>query len=160
MFQPVHHCSDAYYTGMDKNSLNLDPESIAEQIAATPLAKDGYLNRLIASLKACGSFPHQQCYAAVLMARIDPWGNVYPCLEQHVSVGSIRETDFRTIWNSERNRKERQRLAADRPCSCWYNNTALIGYYGNLLQKTRIQSLWDLARHNVACRTPAVVSDK
>jgi MoaA/NifB/PqqE/SkfB family radical SAM enzyme len=145
---------------MDENNLHLDPELIAEQIDATQLAKDGYLTRLIDSLKTCGSFPHQQCFAAVLMARIDPWGNVYPCLEQHVSVGSIRETDFRSIWNSERIHKERQHLASDRPCNCWYNNTALIGYYGGLLKKSRIQSLWDLARHNITCHTPAVSPSK
>lgn len=160
LFQPVHHCSDAYYTGMDEGSLQLDPEVVADQIAATPLANDGYLTRLIDSLKASGSFPHQQCFAAVLMARIDPWGNVYPCLEQHVSVGSIRNTDFKTLWNSARIHKERRKLASDRACSCWYNNTALIGYYGNWLQKTRIQSLWDLARHNVTCRIPAISADK
>lgn len=160
LFQPVHHCSDAYYTGMDESDLHLDPELIAEQIEATPLSKDGYLNRLIDSLKAHGSFPQQQCFAAVLMARIDPWGNVYPCLEQHVSVGSIRQSDFKTIWNSQRIQRERDQLATDRPCSCWYNNTAIIGHYGNLLKKTRIQSLWDLARHNVTCRVPAVSSGK
>ena len=160
LFQPVHHCSEAYYTGMDENTLYLDPELIADQINATPLANDGYLKRLIESLKACGSFPHQQCYAAVLMARIDPWGNVYPCLEQHASVGSIRETDFRSIWNSEFINKERKHLASDRTCRCWYNNTALIGHYGNLLKNTQIQTLWDLARQNVACNVPAVFSGK
>ena len=160
LFQPVHHCNEAYYTGMDKNTLYLDPELIADQINATPLANDGYLKRLIESLKACGSFPHQQCYAAVLMARIDPWGNVYPCLEQHASVGSIRKTDFRTIWNSEFINKERKHLASDRTCRCWYNNTALIGHYGNLLKNTQIQTLWDLARQNVACNVPAVFSGK
>ncbi|MGD9415737.1 MAG: hypothetical protein PVJ18_12335, partial [Desulfobacterales bacterium] len=56
--------------------------------------------------------------------------------------------------------QERQQLAADRPCSCWYNNTALIGHYGNLLEKTRIQSLWDLARHNITCHVPAAISGK
>ena len=160
LFQPVHHCNDAYYTGMDEGSLHLDPELIAAQIDDTSLANDGYLTRLIDSLKTCGSFPHQQCFAAVLMARIDPWGNVYPCLEQHVSVGSIRESDFKTIWNSQRIQSERRQLAAERPCNCWYNNTALIGHYGNLLEKTRIQSLWDLARHNVTCHAPAVFSGK
>jgi MoaA/NifB/PqqE/SkfB family radical SAM enzyme len=160
LFQPVHHCSEAYYTGMDDSSLHLDPELIAAQIESTPLAKDGYLNRLIDSLKTTGVFPRQQCYAAVLMARIDPWGHVYPCLEQHVSVGSIRESDFKTIWSSKRIRDERQHLSADRPCNCWYNNTAIIGHYGNLLKKTRFESLWDLARHNVTCHTPAVSSGK
>jgi hypothetical protein len=36
----------------------------------------------------------------------------------------------------------------------------LIGHYSNLLEKTRIQSLWDLARHNVTCHVPAVISGK
>jgi hypothetical protein len=94
------------------------------------------------------------------MARIDPWGNVYPCLEQHVSVGSLRKTDFQSIWNSEFINKEREHLASDRSCRCWYNNTALIGYYGNLLEKTRIQLLWDLVRHNVTCHVPSVLREK
>lgn len=138
LFQPVHHCQEAFYTGMDTDALYLDPQLISEQITGTPLENAIYLKRLVESLKTCGMFPYHQCYAAVLMARIDPWGNVYPCLEQHVSLGSIRETDFRSIWNSEFSSKERQKLAFDRPCRCWYNNTALIGYYGNLLEKTRI----------------------
>jgi hypothetical protein len=29
-----------------------------------------------------------------------------------------------------------------------------------LLEKTRIQSLWDLARHNVTCHAPGVISEK
>jgi MoaA/NifB/PqqE/SkfB family radical SAM enzyme len=160
LFQPVHHCREAYYTGMDKTALYLDPQLISEQISGTPLQKDNYMKRLVESLKTCGTFPHHQCYAAVLMARIDPWGNVYPCLEQHVSVGSIRETDFQSIWKSEFIDKEREHLASDRSCRCWYNNTALIGYYGNLLEKTRIQLLWDLVRHNVTCHVPAVFSGK
>ena len=156
LFQPVHQCSEAYYTGMDESTLYLDPGMIAAQIKSTPLANDGYLKRLIESLKTTGAFPRQQCYAAVLMARIDPWGNVYPCLEQHVSVGSTRETDFPTIWNSERIDRERKKLACERPCTCWYNNTAIIGHYGNLLEKTRIHKFWDPAPHNVTCPTPAV----
>jgi MoaA/NifB/PqqE/SkfB family radical SAM enzyme len=160
LFQPVHHCREAYYTGMDKTALYLDPQLISEQIRGTPLEKDNYMKRLVESLKTCGAFPHHQCYAAVLMARIDPWGNVYPCLEQHVSVGSIRETDFQTIWKSEFINKEREHLAFDRECRCWYNNTALIGYFGNLLEKTRIQLLLDLVRHNVTCHVPSVFGRK
>jgi MoaA/NifB/PqqE/SkfB family radical SAM enzyme len=160
LLQPVHHCNDAFYTGMDEAELYLDPEVIAREIADTPLAKDGYMNRLIESLKSCGSFPHHQCYAGVMMARIDPWGNVYPCLEQHSRVGSIREKDFGAIWSSEVLSRERKRLANHRTCRCWYNNTALIGHYGNLLKKTRIQMVWDLARQNIGCYLPWVFSEK
>jgi MoaA/NifB/PqqE/SkfB family radical SAM enzyme len=160
LLQPVHHCNDAFYTGMDESELYLDPEVIAEQIADTPLAKSGYMSSLIESLKFRNSFPHHQCYAGVMMARIDPWGNVYPCLEQHSRVGSIREKNFRTIWNSEVLNHERKRLAKHRTCRCWYNNTALIGHYGSLLEKTRIKLLWNLVRYNVTCHVPAILSGK
>ena len=160
LLQPVHHCNDAFYTGMDQTELYLDPRVMAEQIAETPMEKDGYMQRLIESLTTCGSFPHHQCHAGVMMARIDPWGNVYPCLEQHVRVGSLREKDFRSIWNSDVLNRERQRLATSRTCRCWYNNTALIGYYGKLLAKTQIPMLWDLLRHNIACHVPAIFLGK
>ena len=160
LLQPVHHCNDAFYTGMEETELYLDPQVIAEQIADTPLANNGYMSRLIESLKSCGAFPHHQCYAGVMMARIDPWGNVYPCLEQHSRVGSIREKDFRTIWNSEVLNRERKRLTNHRTCRCWYNNTALIGHYGNLLKNSRIQIVWDLARQNIGCYLPSVLSEK
>jgi len=160
LLQPVHHCNDAYYTGMDEAELYLDPRVIAREIADTPLENDGYMKRLIESLKSCGSFPHHQCYAGVMMARIDPWGNVYPCLEQHSRVGSIREKNFGTIWNSEVLSRERKRLANHRTCRCWYNNTALIGHYGNLLKNSRIQMLWDLARQNIGCYLPRIFSEK
>jgi MoaA/NifB/PqqE/SkfB family radical SAM enzyme len=160
LLQPVHHCNDAFYTGMDETELCLDPRVIAEQIAETPMENDGYMKRLIESLTTCGSFPYHQCNAGVMMARIDPWGNVYPCLEQHVRIGSVRELDFRTIWNSSVFNRERKRLATNRTCRCWYNNTALIGYYGKLLEKTQIPTMWNLLRHNVACRVPAIFLGK
>ena len=160
LLQPVHHCNDAFYTGMDEAELYLDPQVIAREIADTPLENDGYMKRLVESLRSCGSFPHHQCYAGVMMARIDPWGNVYPCLEQHSRVGSIREKGFRTIWNSEVLNQERKRLANHRTCRCWYNNTALIGHYGNLLKNTRIQMLWDLTRNHIGCYLPSVFSEK
>jgi len=136
LLQPVHHCSDAFYTGLDEAELCLDPRVIAREIADTPLENDGYMKGLIDSLRSCGSFPHHPCYAGVMMARIDPWGNVYPCLEQHVRIGSIRERGFRTVWNSDLLNRERKRLANNRACRCWYNNTALIGHYGSLLKNT------------------------
>jgi MoaA/NifB/PqqE/SkfB family radical SAM enzyme len=108
---------------------------VAEQISGTQLEGDGYLQQLIQSMRSRGTFPRQACFASILMARIDPWGTVYPCLEQHRAIGSLRESDFRTIWNSPRTARERQRLASERTCSCWFNNTALIGHYGELLSK-------------------------
>jgi len=160
LLQPVHHCTDAFYTGMDETDLKIDPEILARQVVDTPFANDNYIKRLINSLKTSDSFPHQNCYAGVLMARIDPWGNVYPCLEQHVCIGSVRENDFQTIWNSDNFDKERKRLASNRPCSCWYNNTALIGHYGKLLGSTPGKALKDLAQNTFLGNLPSVFSEK
>ena len=66
-----------------------------------PLAREMYVKPLLKSFRENGDLPQNPCYAGVLMVRIDPWGKVYPCLEQHVCVGSIKEADFRTIWNSD-----------------------------------------------------------
>lgn len=160
LLQPVHHCTDAFYTGMDDTDLKIDPDTLARQVVGTPFANDNYIKQLIHSLKTSGSFPHQSCYAGILMARIDPWGNVYPCLEQHACLGSVREHGFQAIWNSENFEQERKRLAYNRACRCWYNNTALIGHYGRLLGNTSIRSLKDLAQHTLLDSQPSVFSEK
>lgn len=160
LLQPVHHCTDAYYTGLDDTDLKIDPDVLADQVAGTPFARDNYIKRLIKSLKTTGFYPHQSCYAGVLMARIDPWGNVYPCLEQHVRIGSVRENDFKTIWNSEPFQQERRRLAGHRPCRCWYNNTALIGHYGKLLGSTPAKAVKKLTQHPVIDALPSGFSEK
>ena len=147
LLQPVHHCHDSYYTGLSQNNLRLDPKVILDQIRGTLLENDGYLQQLTISLKQTGMYPNQHCYAGVLMVRIDPWGNVYPCLEQHVCVGSLRHQDFETIWKSDVFARERERLHLDRPCNCWYNNTALIGHYGMLLGKTGSTALTETVRN-------------
>jgi MoaA/NifB/PqqE/SkfB family radical SAM enzyme len=138
LLQPVHLCRDAYYDVTRSESLNLDPAVLLREIQGTPWARDGYLPGLIRSLKKTGAFPRRPCYAGVLMARIDPWGSVYPCLEQHVRIGSIREQDFGFLWRSEAFNRQRRFLSSARPCVCWYNNTAVIGHYGSLLKQTRL----------------------
>jgi MoaA/NifB/PqqE/SkfB family radical SAM enzyme len=136
LLQPVHHCRDAHYHGADETAFDLDPAVIADQLRGTPMARDRYMQQLVAGLTQTGSFPAVPCFAGVLMARIDPWGNIYPCLEQHVRIGSLREKGFRAVWNSAAFEAERRRLASNRPCRCWYNNTAMIGHYGALLNRT------------------------
>jgi MoaA/NifB/PqqE/SkfB family radical SAM enzyme len=143
LLQPVHLCREAFYTGTDEAVFELDPSVIAEQLRGTPMEGDRYMQLLVASLRETGSFPVVPCHAGVLMARIDPWGNVYPCLEQHVRIGSVREAGFRSVWRSRAFDAERRRLAADRPCRCWYNNTAMIAHFGALLMKTTPEHLAD-----------------
>jgi hypothetical protein len=80
------------------------------------------------------------------MVRIDPWGNVYPCLEQHVRIGSVREHDFWTIWNSNAFNHARIQIASNENCRCWYNNTAMISHYGKALFHTTIPGLKKLSQ--------------
>jgi len=136
LFQPVHHCRDSYYTGLQEAALSLDASVICGQLQGTPMASDPYMRGLVTSLNECGAYPSIPCYAGVLMARIDPWGNVYPCLEQHVCVGSVRRDAFSAVWNSKPFDDERKRLASSRTCHCWYNNTALIGHFGTLIKNS------------------------
>ncbi len=138
LLQPVHHCGDSYYTGMQPADLTLDPDVLSEQLRGTPLAGDNYMGTFIKSLRTAGTYPDLRCFAGVLMARIDPWGNVYPCLEQHEKIGSIKNRSFRNLWQSATFNQARDRLRSQRACRCWYNNTALIGYFGGLLSKTTL----------------------
>jgi MoaA/NifB/PqqE/SkfB family radical SAM enzyme len=137
LLQPVHNCGDAFYTGMRSGELTLNPSVLEDQVRRTPLLRDGYMRTLITSLREeGGAYPDNRCYAGILMARIDPWGNVYPCLEQHVKVGSVCGRTFASVWQSAAFAAERERLRTRRTCRCWYNNTALIGFYGDRLRKT------------------------
>jgi len=136
LIQPVHHCPTAYYAGEDPSAFTLDPERLSHEISGLPLARDGYVKGLIKSLRQTGEFPHHRCHAGLLMVRIDPWGNVYPCLEQHVRVGSLRDEGFKALWHSDRFDRVRREIAGNGHCSCWYNNTALISRYGRWLEFT------------------------
>jgi len=135
LFQPAHFCAGAFYTGVDKETFGLDPVRLARQIDGTPLRKGRYMDGLIRSLGQDGVYPTLRCYAGTLMVRLDPWGNVYPCLEQRVRVGSVREQDFRTVWHSDFFNHTRKEIAGNGDCRCWYNNTAMIGHYAEILRR-------------------------
>lgn len=141
LVQPVHHCETAFYAGEDPEAFTLDPEQLALQVKGLPLEKDGYVRGLLESLRKTGTFPQHRCHAGLLMVRIDPWGNVFPCLEQRVRVGSLRDGGFKALWYSDRFQRIRREIADNGHCSCWYNNTALISRYGRWLELTTARGL-------------------
>jgi len=141
LIQPVHKCATAYYVGENIRSLQLSPEALSGQISGRPLGKSVYLKGLMHHLRRENAYPAHRCFAGILMARIDPWGQVYPCLEQHRCVGSVHRDDFASIWHSPAFNRERIRLNKRKDCRCWFNNTAIIGHYGNALQYTRAKAL-------------------
>jgi len=136
LFQPVHECREAFYTGREKDAFRLDPSLLKRELESANLGDDRYLDRLVSSFTNEGTFPPHYCYAGTLMTRIDPWGNVYPCLEQHIRVGSLENQNFQTIWNSRAFSLARRHIAEKRECRCWYNNTALISHYAKILKGT------------------------
>jgi MoaA/NifB/PqqE/SkfB family radical SAM enzyme len=150
LIQPVHYCRDAFYTGHSAAEFHLDLDSLAEQLDGTPFKKDHYAQGLAAGLRRDGTYPVQPCRAGVLMVRIDPWGNVFPCLEQHIRVGSVREQGFPVAWNSIAFAQERKRTADDGQCTCWYNNTALISHYAKWLALTSAAGLFQVFRQQFA----------
>jgi len=141
LVQAVHYSPDAFYTGPDSEAFQLDRTRLARQLDGLPLEKEHYVKTLMTSLRESGSFPRHRCYAGILMVRIDPWGNAYPCLEQHICVGSVRERGFRAVWESDAFNLARKKIAADDRCRCWYNNTALISRYGQWLYRTTAAGL-------------------
>ena len=143
LIQPVHHCGDAFYTGKDREIFQLDMTRLMHQLEGHPLAREMYVRPLLKSFKESGCFPQGRCYAGILMVRIDPWGKVYPCLEQHVCVGSIKEADFMTIWNSNTFNDARRQIFEDDTCNCWYNNTAMISHSAKMLYLTTAKGLAD-----------------
>lgn len=161
LLQPVHYCKDAFYTGA-QDAFGIDPSKLERQVEETPMGKDGYMKGLMLSLARQGTFPENRCFAGILMARLDPWGNVFPCLEQHACVGSVRKQDFGTIWHSDAFNRVRRRAARENGCRCWYNNTALMGHYGTVLGQTTAQAigrglgkLWRSNLHALGSRSPA-----
>jgi MoaA/NifB/PqqE/SkfB family radical SAM enzyme len=146
LIQPVHHCETAFYAGEDPSAFTLDAKRLSRQIEGLSLEKDVYVKGLLESLRKDGGLPHHRCHAGLLMVRIDPWGNVYPCLEQHVCVGSLRDAGFKTLWHSDRFEQARREIAGDGLCACWYNNTALISRYGRWLQWTTVKGLQERHR--------------
>ncbi|HJX30684.1 MAG TPA: SPASM domain-containing protein, partial [Thermodesulfobacteriota bacterium] len=125
------------------------PDLLEQQIEGTPLQTNGYLRKLIHSLRQTHTYPNERCYAGVLMVRIDPWGNVYPCLEQHVRIGSVREQNFNDLWNCEAFDRERAKTVSEKTCRCWYNNTAMISHYGKILLNTTMPGLKKLSRNRL-----------
>jgi MoaA/NifB/PqqE/SkfB family radical SAM enzyme len=142
LLQPVHRCREAFYDGEDEGLFHLDPKLLARELENTPLQKkEGYMGKFLLSLRDRGTFPAHRCYAGVLMVRLDPWGNVYPCLEQHTCVGSVKRDDFPGIWHGDVFNRARKSISRDGNCACWYNNTALISHYAALLGRMNARQI-------------------
>jgi MoaA/NifB/PqqE/SkfB family radical SAM enzyme len=66
------------------------------------------------------------CLAGRVNVVIDEFGNVYPCELRWESMGSIRDTGYSlaSIWNSDRTRELRRRIARSR-CFCTHETNVI-----------------------------------
>ena len=58
------------------------------------------------------------CFAGAVMFFVNPYGEVFPCEFNRISMGNVREEQLATIW--EKGKEIRRNIASPkRPCICW-----------------------------------------
>ena len=136
LIQPLH----AHNSNRCVNTDPIQPIQSVEKLRAilsdSRIGNDFYLRHLPRYLEDNVYFRHLPCYAGYLFARIDPYGNLYPCIAQHHRVGNIRQQALSTLWRSPAFNRVRKNYRT-RGCACWYNDTVLFNsYMWTLLGKT------------------------
>lgn len=58
------------------------------------------------------------CLAGISTFALNPFGDIYPCVDIPVKAGNIRETDFQTIWKEALIMKELRRLRISDATGC------------------------------------------
>ena len=94
-------------------------------------------NRLLPDHESTAGF---MCFAGTFFANMDPWGNIFHCLDPDQPVGNILDAGFMDIWNSKKMMDLRSALRKDGKClGCWsdrfHSNTciqALMFPFGRL----------------------------
>lgn len=84
--------------------------------------KSSFYKFYLKNIPKFASKPEQMiipCVAGTYSAYIDPYGNVYPCTQWLIKLGSLREQSFRELWWSKK-AKEVRKLIKNGMCpNCW-----------------------------------------
>jgi radical SAM protein with 4Fe4S-binding SPASM domain len=59
-----------------------------------------------------------KCFSGTHSCFIDPYGDVYPCINLDKKLGNVRETSFDSLWLDEEAARLRHFIAAGK-CNCW-----------------------------------------
>jgi len=117
-----------FYENVDKKAMLSQNDRIAlanilREIKIPMYKKEDLIKRMFKRL-AIRSFekPGQPipCYSSWSSVRIDPYGNVYPCIILNDIIGNLKDNDLdlkKTLMNS--NIKSIQKKIKNNGCSCW-----------------------------------------
>jgi MoaA/NifB/PqqE/SkfB family radical SAM enzyme len=130
MFQPLHIGLNNLYMIQDSSLQPVKSVRQFKKLFQENALTDNFCNanmpKYLEDPKFFSRFP---CYAGYLFARIDPYGNVFPCVEQNYYIDNIRENSFSDIWYSPQFKRFRKEILPGKKCSCWYNNAIILNSY-------------------------------
>lgn len=131
-------------------------DSQDEKLALDAEALEIFRKEIVKSQKIINSFSEQsmsgrfikgiydmksrnvRCYSGYMFAEVDSSGEVFFCYASGKSVGNVKESSFRKVWNGSRANKTRRRLKGCK--KCWQNcylepsiRMSLPYVFGNLL---------------------------
>jgi len=75
------------------------------------------------------------CAALRASAFINPYGNLYPCIEWNKKIGNIKKMSFKKIWYSKQAQKIRAQIKSKRCPNCWTVCDAQPSYLMNWPKK-------------------------
>ncbi len=137
LIQPLHVYEGGDYHNISTNTMQPIHaiDELKSLIATDEIRKDFYVQHMPCYLEHSDVFRQFPCYAGYLFTRIDPFGNLYPCIGEYHLVGNIRERSFSSLWYSQSFNQLRRDQYRNRACTCWYNDNTFLNSYMWLLNK-------------------------
>ncbi|HEX55440.1 MAG: hypothetical protein DRO95_00130 [Candidatus Altiarchaeales archaeon] len=128
--QPVHDSPRDHLT-IHEESIRIPKENIlkveqvikncSKEIGSFLKHPEGYYNKFPIFFAKPEALKKIRCFAGLVIAHIDAYGNVYPCEEKFAKFGNIREKSLREIWFSDNADSIRNRIKKGDHPICWYN---------------------------------------
>ncbi|OPY80208.1 MAG: Cyclic pyranopterin monophosphate synthase 1 [Syntrophorhabdus sp. PtaU1.Bin153] len=136
LVQPLHHGLHNLYKADGEIQTVRSTEKLRSVLAETGLSNSFHTRITPDYLADPSRFRHLPCYAGYLVARIDPTGNLYGCVEQIERIGNLREHTFGELWKSAEFNCARKRLSKNRQCVCHYSDSMFNTNLWMLYDKT------------------------
>jgi MoaA/NifB/PqqE/SkfB family radical SAM enzyme len=130
LVQPLHNGTHNFYKVGGDIQVVKSTEKLRAILAKTTLGNNFYNRALPNYLENPSKFEQLPCYAGYWSCRIDPFGNLFGCVEQICFIGNLRMQSFENLWKSAAFARARKGLSKNKKCSCFYNDAVLLNSYG------------------------------